>query len=414
MTRDDAAKNCTWVTRGFYSRTYGMDAEELADHHKEHGTVEDPTKDPCKMVHEQAKAWNALTLKHKNNDKMVFGDVVVSDWPQAVNESHHLYQAWIAEAEGDVEEEMDPDEQAHLEEMSADPHHEVYDTEHHPEESDDEEDEHHHEDDEHMEHDADTDEEHHAEEAAAEAAEDEHAAAMDEQHGADDDNHEDDDQQDDGDAHIEDAQEEEHRDDEEQHDEHPDTGHPDEDEHHEDEYPDVAVPTTHGGPTMGADEVEGDGPSVDGDDTNPTPGEPGEGEGEGDGYGDEAHEGDWEPGHGDDEEGFIAHEKPDWIFGEELSEVANDPDVGGCTIRSYNQQNGYTHGWSPHCHELLEVHDVSEDEAPDSEEEDHEGDAAKRALHEVMGTRMELDAYIADTVESLDQHFEMLGHLDQL
>jgi hypothetical protein len=51
---------------------------------------------------------------------------------------------------------------------------------------------------------------------------------------------------------------------------------------------------------------------------NPTPGEPGEDEGEGDGYGDEAHEGDWEPGHGDDEEGFIAHEKPDWIFGEEV------------------------------------------------------------------------------------------------
>ena len=39
---------------------------------------------------------------------------------------------------------------------------------------------------------------------------------------------------------------------------------------------------------------------------------------EGDGYGDEAHEDDWEPGHGDDEEGFIAHEKPDWIFGEEV------------------------------------------------------------------------------------------------
>jgi hypothetical protein len=53
-------------------------------------------------------------------------------------------------------------------------------------------------------------------------------------------------------------------------------------------------------------------------------------------------------------------------YGAQLSEVANDPDVGGCTIRSYNQQNGYTHGWSPHCHELLEVHDVSEDEAPDS------------------------------------------------
>ena len=90
MSRDDAAKNCTWVTRGYYSPTNGMDDKELADHHKEHGTVEDPTKDPCKMVHEQAKAWNALTLKHKDNDKMVFGDVVVSDWPQAVNESHHL------------------------------------------------------------------------------------------------------------------------------------------------------------------------------------------------------------------------------------------------------------------------------------------------------------------------------------
>jgi hypothetical protein len=94
MSRDDAAKNCTWITRGYYSPTHGMDDKELAEHHKnngmEHGSVEDPTKDPCKMVHEQAKAWNALTLKHKDNDKMVFGDVVVSDWPQAVNESHHL------------------------------------------------------------------------------------------------------------------------------------------------------------------------------------------------------------------------------------------------------------------------------------------------------------------------------------
>jgi hypothetical protein len=214
---------------------------------------------------------------------------------------------------------MDPDEQAHLEEMSADPHHEVYDTEHHPEESDDEEDEHHHEDDEvsgiasarlrppqmrglrrasgrlhsiwstmrtlmrntmprrppprqpkmstPLLWTSSTCEEpinlsHCCCCAYPLASSPTNCfvyadvscmlmAILAGSQGADDDNHEDDDQQDDGDAHIEDAQEEEHRDDEEQHDEHPDTGHPDEDEHHEDEYPDVAVPTTHGGPTMG-------------------------------------------------------------------------------------------------------------------------------------------------------------------
>ena len=47
-------------------------------------------------------------------------------------------------------------------------------------------------------------------------------------------------------------------------------------------------------------------------------------------------------------------------FGLELAEVIHNEDIGGCTIRHYNQETGSSlPGWSPHCADMLHEHSTT-------------------------------------------------------
>jgi len=275
MQKDDATNNCTWVQEGFMHLEF-EDKEEEAQYVQEHGDI--PKREhPCTMVRKQAEAWNALTKQYEHNDKVVFGDIVVSDWPEKVKEVAHLY----AELEDEDESEFDEhDEHEEHEELEEGEHEEI---------------------DEHDEHEElDGDAEH-------------------------------------NDGELNDGEEPHHDEDQYEHDEHDPENLSEQHDEHQNEH----------------DEHDPENLS-------------------------EQHDDDEQYVDKNDDHNFEHHERPDWVFGKELAEVVYDDQVGGCTVRHYNMENGYENSWSPHCYDLLEMHDVEEthhiDELHHEVTDDYDGD----------------------------------------
>ena len=83
MDKDDESKDCSWVQRGMLTTEeatlYGTDHQIKMLKKSKH--------DPCALVRDQAVAWNALTLRYESDNRIVFGDVVVSDWDEIVRSS---------------------------------------------------------------------------------------------------------------------------------------------------------------------------------------------------------------------------------------------------------------------------------------------------------------------------------------
>ena len=92
MEKDDDSKDCSWLLRGMTASeevTPEGTAEDEGMHHIK--MLKQAQRDPCVLVHRQAVAWNALTAKYGDDDSVVFGDVVVSDWPEVVRQSKESY-----------------------------------------------------------------------------------------------------------------------------------------------------------------------------------------------------------------------------------------------------------------------------------------------------------------------------------
>eukprot|EP01048_Picozoa_sp_COSAG05_P002679 COSAG05_NODE_113_length_18220_cov_398.853162_8_plen_278_part_00 len=86
-------KDCKWVQKGHGSVT-GFEHANGGD------------SNPCSIVHKQAETWNYFAKKYHGEDDVVFGDVVISDWPVVVKKS----KDWMGKVLKDRQEEVEVSE----------------------------------------------------------------------------------------------------------------------------------------------------------------------------------------------------------------------------------------------------------------------------------------------------------------
>jgi len=110
MSADE--KECKWFEKGLSADGHTI----MANGEAQVPDSNHAKPDPCDGVRTQAKAWNEITKKYADNTKVVFGDVVISDWPEIVKstaehakkvEARQAQQKAIAAAQDAAEQDDD-------------------------------------------------------------------------------------------------------------------------------------------------------------------------------------------------------------------------------------------------------------------------------------------------------------------
>jgi len=380
MSADE--KECKWFEKGLSADGHTI----MANGEAQVPDSNHAKPDPCDGVRTQAKAWNEITKKYADNTKVVFGDVVISDWPEIVKstaehakkvEARQAQQKAIAAAQDAAEQDDDSNHEDSVPLEGAPAHSvdgkttfEVFEGMNHT-----------------VNHDADgggiliPGEE--VKEGDGDGTAD-HPTLEDVPKGLPDDLQEDDH----GDeAHVDDGDLQEANLEpllpEDPHDEAED-GAP------EPEGALDAHPKTHDGEEIDYMAVEKH--------EEPT--------------GEKPQEAGVEVGIEAKDEAAGEKSKstgPDGTdFAQQLAEIVHDPEIAGCTIRHYNLEQPLAHDvmlWSPSCTEMLDPNFSMV--AP---VEDSEGNEAA----EPGPRRLMLEHYVDDTISSLERMAEGLQHMDEL
>jgi hypothetical protein len=142
-----SATDCSWIGRGFM---WGLDDgdhieaagehagdpvhdgepihadggdDDLHPDHPHSKLTNHLKKDPCVVVRQQDAAWKALTNRYAGNPSVVFGDVVVSDWPDEVKKVKKHFIPPLPHSDHQMEEGLFLDEEVHEADLASNTEH---------------------------------------------------------------------------------------------------------------------------------------------------------------------------------------------------------------------------------------------------------------------------------------------------